>query len=449
VLVLEGRDRAGGRVHTVHLEGEVPVDMGGSVLYGGHSSPLATLANQLNMKRYVMTSDLDLYDPQGDKIDDNLDGEAFKLFTLMDKKTQEMAHNMGELGEALSFGKTFNRLWNILPRADQLLGNPEKSRQDELIHWHIAHMEFSHAQDFNELSAKHCEQDTNEKMYLVGEHTLVRGGNSQLVEKLKEDIPVLYNHKVVRVEYTDRGVTVFAEKRTADKSKSVVTMRTFKAQACVVTLPIGVLKKGVVEFDPPLPDWKSKAIADIGFGTINKCALLFDHKFWDDSMDKFGYVNSDPEERGLHFLIHSYQHVAGGAPVLLALSSGSAAKRKDSDTPESIKAQLMDRLRKIFAKKNIEVPDPIDCKVTNWGNDEFSYGSYSNIVVGASGEVYNRLAEPLMKRVFFAGEGTTRQYLASMHGAVFSGLRVAGTIHTLHCKSTESRLRLLERNAVL
>jgi len=36
-----------------------------------------------------------------------------------------------------------------------------------------------------------------------------------------------------------------------------------------------------------------------------------------------------------------------------------------------------------------------------------------------------------------------------MHGAVFSGLRVAGTIHTLHCKSTESRLRLLERNAVL
>ncbi len=202
----------------------------------------------------------------------------------------------------------------------------------------------------------------------------------------------------------------------------------------MVTVPIGVLKKETLAFDPPLPERKRKAIAAIGFGTINKCALLFPHQFWGADMGSFGFVNSEPEDRGLHFLIFSYAHVAG-APVLLALSSGAAAKRKPGDTPESIKDQLMARLRRIFGKKEVEVPEPIDCRVTNWENDEFSYGSYSNIVVGASGDVYNLLAEPLRNRVFFAGEGTTRQYLATMHGAVFSGFRAAGTIHTLHAKS--------------
>ena len=60
---------------------------------------------------------------------------------------------------------------------------------------------------------------------------------------------------------------------------------------------------------------------------------------------------------------------------------------------------------------------------TRWGNDEMALGSYSSIPVGSlGGEDYDLLAEST-GRLFFAGEATTKQYPATMHGAFSSGLR--------------------------
>ena len=65
---------------------------------------------------------------------------------------------------------------------------------------------------------------------------------------------------VRQVEYgADTGVSV----RCADG-------RTFEADACLVTLPLGVLKAGSVAFNPPLPEAKQKAIKALGFGVLNK-----------------------------------------------------------------------------------------------------------------------------------------------------------------------------------
>jgi hypothetical protein len=47
------------------------------------------------------------------------------------------------------------------------------------------------------------------------------------------------------------------------------------ADAVVVTLPLGVLKAGMVRFDPPLPPRKQSAIDRLGFGALNKVLLLF------------------------------------------------------------------------------------------------------------------------------------------------------------------------------
>jgi len=85
----------------------------------------------------------------------------------------------------------------------------------------------------------------------------------------------------------------------------------------------------------------------------------------------------------------------------------------------------------IFQPKGINVPDPIQSICTRWGSDPFSYGSYSHVSVQSSGDDYDILAENVGNRLFFAGEATSRQYPATMHGAFMSGLREASHIYHL------------------
>lgn len=74
------------------------------------------------------------------------------------------------------------------------------------------------------------------------------------------------------------------------------------------------------------------------------------------------------------------------------------------------------------------MPNPIQSICTRWGSDQFSYGSYSHVRIQSSGSDYDVLSESIGGRLFFAGEATTKQYPATMHGAYLSGLREASCI---------------------
>lgn len=88
---------------------------------------------------------------------------------------------------------------------------------------------------------------------------------------------------------------------------------------------------------------------------------------------------------------------------------------------------------------------PKESVVTRWKSDEWSRGSYSFVAAGSSGNDYDLMASPVAPqpvagmapgnpvppnppRVFFAGEHTIRNYPATVHGALLSGLREAGRI---------------------
>nr|VZI30426.1 unnamed protein product [Spirometra erinaceieuropaei] len=267
-------------------------------------------------------------------------------------------------------------------------------------------------------------------------------------------------------------------------------------------------------FDPLLPEWKLAAIERLGFGCLNKVVLFFDRFFWDKSQRSFGCVNDCTEKRGELFLFWSVTE----RPCLVALVAGRSALDLEQAAPgssgeagsasangktsrggstlstpvtatataggpsshlkEPIVAVAMAKLRKIF-KRDVTgdsdsgkgVPDPIDAYVTRWQSDVNSRGSYSYVAVGATGEDYDLLAEPLSladtgetagqetpeprnlffhptptstaaaavttipgtsaancPRIFFAGEHTCRHYPASVHGALLSGLREAARI---------------------
>ena len=86
------------------------------------------------------------------------------------------------------------------------------------------------------------------------------------------------------------------------------------------------------------------------------------------------------------------------------------------------------------------VPTPKETVVTRWRADPWSRGSYSFVSTGSSGNDYDMLATPVIPgnpgknndmiknppRIFFGGEHTIRNYPATVHGALLSGLREAG-----------------------
>jgi polyamine oxidase len=79
------------------------------------------------------------------------------------------------------------------------------------------------------------------------------GGNARLIKALADEVPVVYRTAASAVHYGGNGVTVVTA------TGSAVT-----ADACIVTVPLGVLKADAISFHPPLPDVKRKAIESLG-----------------------------------------------------------------------------------------------------------------------------------------------------------------------------------------
>lgn len=314
----------------------------------------------------------------------------------------------------------------------------------QILDWHFANLEFANATPLNNLSLKHWDQDDD--FEFIGNHTTVKNGYSCVPMALTQDLAIRVNTAVKTIRYFPGGVEVIAENLKANNVPV-----SYKADLVLCTLTLGVLKVAIsssttnqentVRFEPPLPDWKQKAIQRLGFGNLNKVILCFDKIFWDFNTNLFGHVGTTTASRGELFLFWSISQ----SPVLLALVAGQSAAIMENVSDDVIVGRCLAVLKGIFG--NAAVPQPKESVVTRWRADPYARGSYSFVSVGSSGSDYDLLAAPVtpinddsklttstgddikeMPRLFFAGEHTIRNYPATVHGALLSGVREAGRI---------------------
>lgn len=329
----------------------------------------------------------------------------------------------------------------IEERLEELEDNPPSdvylsSRDRQILDWHFANLEFANATPLTALSLKHWDQDDD--FEFNGSHMTVRNGYSCLPAALAEGLDIRLNTAVRHVRYNRTGVEIVTQ---STSKSSITTTQTFKGDAVLITLPLGVLKShpSGVQFQPPLPEWKTAAIHRMGFGNLNKVVLCFDRVFWDPNTNLFGHVGSTTANRGELFLFWNLYK----SPVLIALVAGEAANKLEDVSDEIIVGSAIAVLKGIFGSS--AVPQPKETVVTRWKSDEWSRGSYSYVAAGSSGNDYDLMASPVAPplvtgmapgtpsppnppRVFFAGEHTIRNYPATVHGALLSGLREAGRI---------------------
>ncbi|KAL5213050.1 hypothetical protein ABZP36_023897 [Zizania latifolia] len=417
VAIVEGRLRPGGRVFTKsmrstaaeHPDIAAAADLGGSVLTGINGNPLGVIARQLGFPLHKVRDKCPLYLPDGRPVDPDMDGRVEAAFNqLLDKVCQlrqVVADNIPH-GVDVSLGMALEAFRVAHGVAAEL-------EERMLLDWHLANLEYANAAPLADLSMAFWDQDDPYEM--GGDHCFIPGGNSRFVCALADGIPIFYGQTVRRVQYGCDGVMVYTDKQT------------FRGDMVLCTVPLGVLKKGDIQFVPELPTQKREAIERLGFGLLNKVAMLFPYDFWDGRIDTFGHLTEESCQRGKFFLFYSYSSVSGG-PLLIALVAGESAIEFEKRSPLENVEKVLETLRKIFSPKGIEVPNPLQAICTRWGTDKFTYGSYSYVAIGSSGDDYDILAESLSDRVFFAGEATNRRYPATMHGALLSGYREAANI---------------------
>lgn len=429
VCILEGRDRPGGRVKTKRMfDGDgggggdglvAAADLGGSVLTGVNGNPLGVLARQLDLPLHKVRDICPLYMPDGKCVDSEVDSRVEVLFNKLLERVCKLRQAMIDevksvdvpLGTAL---EAFRRVYKVA----------EDKEERMLLNWHLANLEYANATLMSNLSMAYWDQDDPYEM--GGDHCFIPGGNETFVRALAEGLPIFYGRTVECIKYGSDGVLVCTDGQQ------------FRADMALCTVPLGVLKKESIKFVPDLPQSKKDAIHRLGFGLLNKVVMLFPTNFWGGNIDTFGHLTEDLSMRGEFFLFYSYASVSGG-PLLVALVAGEAALRFEMMSPlESVK-RVLEVLKDIFHPKGIVVPEPVQAVCTRWGKDEFAYGSYSYVSVGSSGDDYDILSESIGDgRVFFAGEATSKQYPATMHGAFMSGMREAANILRVTKRKSQS-----------
>ena len=452
VVVVEARDRPGGRVFTKKLSGvdartskkhEAVAETGGSIVTGSDGNPLSVLARQLGARCVPIREACPMYLERtgGGKVDDDVDDKVFEAYNGPGgalEGVNELRQSMGAEANAVTLGGALERV-----RREKLSDKIANSAgaENDLWHWHLANLEFANATRLDTLSLGQWDQD--DPYEFGGDHEWLPRGNSRVVAALARDVPIFYDVAVKTVE-TFSPPREDAETTSPPRVRVVASDgRAFLADAAVVTVPLGVLKRGDVTFAPPLPERKRRAIENLGFGVLNKVLLLFPFAFWDaEDADAFGYVNACDEghggglRRGRYFMFYSYAgtELSGGATLVALVAGDAALSMETSETDEECAAGAMRALRDIFAASR-EVPDPVDVAVTRWGADPYARGSYSNISPRGTGDDYDALAEPVADALFFAGEATSRTHPATMHGAFLSGNREAARVHAaLKCR---------------
>ena len=203
------------------------------------------------------------------------------------------------------------------------------------------------------------------------------------------------------------------------------------ARTVLITVPLGVLKANTIQFLPELPEWKQTIINRMGVGLLNKCILLWDDTEtdrlpWPQNQEWIERIDDNDQQGRWTEFYNPFPLTK--RPMLCAFTAGRVAASIEALSDDEIQTQVMSSLRSMFAPR--QIPEPLQVVITRWGQEEFAMGSYSYNAYGASHRFRDRLADPVDKRLYFAGEACSSAFPSTTHGAFLSGAKAAKAIVT-------------------
>lgn len=412
VIVLEARDRIGGRVLTLHPKSlAVPVELGAEFVHG-EAPEIRKIADRGGLR-------------------------------VMDIAANRWTNDGGRVRSVEDF---WTGLKSTIPRLDESR-TPDRSFADALArHRSIKATDRAFAKQYVEGFYAADTHDVSERS-LAGDAFSGADKRERRAGRLVEGYdgliaalaaPILDRVRFGAVIHTirwRRGNVEIHVRDRGGKERSVI-----RARRAVIALPLGVLKAGTgelgaVEFDPPLPD-RQRAAERMAMGGVVRIALEFDTPFWTESRFEARFSG------GADLDTMAFLQVPGRAefpvwwtsypvraPLLVGWRGGPGALYLARRTRNEVTAAAVNSLAMAFATSpRVVKRHLVAAHLHDWINDPFSRGGYSYVRVGGM-RAPAILAKPVQGTLHFAGEHVDRDGRSgTVHGAIASGWTAADEI---------------------
>jgi monoamine oxidase len=230
-------------------------------------------------------------------------------------------------------------------------------------------------------------------------------GYSSLSHYFARELQIRLAEPVDRVKWSASGARV-----------TTTAGSTLETRKIVITVPLAQLQRSAIRFEPPLMPDKQNAINRLGAGHIVKIILQFDDPFWPASMECFA------TDKHTGFWWRPGWNRPDEASALTAYAGAALADRLVRLGNEAAIQIALDDLTQLFG-------NPVRTKynggmILNWQAEPYIEMAYSFCPVGAAG-LRRVLSYPVEGVLFFAGEATSVERNATVHGAIESGRRAA------------------------
>jgi len=496
LIVLEARDRIGGRIESVHVDGN-RLDTGANWIHGvGTKEKPNPLVEILPEKEFKRLSRSVSFSPSPTKIPSDQDWVVVDASKSRPSSPKEKSKDL-VIPSSVS-AELFGSVWSLVGSLHESAANlPAKNgksvsvlnaiKDDEEFksafkripeEYHQAlralpqFVEGTEAAPLNATSAEHSVDHPGMSMleYAIddfeGEQVFLKDGYTPVVEevskKLVERGQIKLGVQVHDIDWTSKpiGIYIYGKLR-------------YTADRIICTIPLGVLQHHESPhspglFSPELPQEKKEAIRSLGFGTLGKIFLIYSSPWWNTESyqsilkkgitkiqmqndshsaskqpvepDSFwGFTDELPGLEidvdgnvtpGIRALFIVNLHALTGFPVLSTFVSCANAVHIEKLSNSAASMIVHRALTKWFGQ---EPPLPDNVYVTRWASDEFSRGSYSHMITNVSERKHREaFSKPVVNQhgleLRFAGEHTSLNHFATVHGALLSGMREADAV---------------------
>jgi len=418
VVVLEARDRVGGRVWTRHSDSGAPLDMGGT-FFGPHQDRVLALAKEMGVGLH-----------QTNVVGDSLLATGGKLRRYQADKTPRI----NPLALA-SFGQAMLRLdrmaktvpvdapwdapkaerWDAVSAAAWLSSANVPTRVGrEMLEATLRALFCTHLSEVSLLDVLFLIKSGGGLINFMSieggyQHFQVDGGAQTIVQRIADELghAIHLRNPVHHISQTDSGVVVRGESVTVT------------ARRVVVTIPPALASR--VQYDPPLPADKALLLHQLPAGTEIKAVVVYDEPFWrNDGLCGASVAIDDAFEVTL-----DTSPPSGDVGVIALYSAGHKARALARTSAEERRTVVLAILEQRFGPK---AADPLQIDEENWAEQEWTRGcSMAHFGTGVLTQHGRAIRQPV-GRIHFAGTETAGVSHGAIDGAVRSGERVATEI---------------------
>jgi monoamine oxidase len=373
VIVLEARDRVGGRAHTILAAPDITFDLGCGWLHSADKNAFVRIAEQLN---FIVDR---TSPPWREQILDtgfppNLRAEFIEALDAFYARAEAAAKNPRDAAASTCL-EPGNR-WN--PMVDAISTYINGCTLDQV--------------SLHDMAAY---EDT-------GINWRVPRGYGALIAAYGAPCPVALNAQVSLIDHSGKRVRIETSRGTLTASK------------VIVTVPTNLIAIEAIRFDPRLPA-KVDAARGVPLGVDDKVMLRLDGG---EALPK------DAGLRGatMRTAMGAYHIKPFGQPCIEGFFGGSFARELEDAGEGAMAAQAIDEVVAMLGSNYRSKLTPL--AESRWANDRFAQGAYSHALPGHAG-ARAVLAAPVDGRLFFAGEATSPNFFSTAHGARDSGERAA------------------------